>query len=301
MLSFNNNPFTWDKSAIAVKSSVLDFKLKASGGKTMNISGLSKPVELFIPISNTAGESEKGNSSDQFLFLKPSNGTSNLRYHMFLVSSSDVLVTIKIKPVNGKKVGVFVNYKTKPTPQSNVFSTTIPDFSSCTSVTGNSSDSHNCSSDPYVFTFSSLISGHNGTHYLGIRYIEEKTEVDPKSGPERARRSCSPNQRRGKRSCVDVKDAPTTPPPTPRIIIPIYNQTTDVNYTLSISVSGCLYWSESKEKWTSEGCQVSQRFVKIRSGFVLYIYGRLEDYCKPFVYAYSLNVCRASKRETREV
>lgn len=259
MLSFNKNPFTWDKSAETVKSSVLDFKLKASGGKTMNISGLREPIELFIPLSAKADEPEKSNTSGPSLFLKPSDGTSNLRFHRFTVSSPDVLLTIKIKPESGKMVHVFVNYETKPTPQNNVFSTTIPNLSSCTNTTLNSSESHNCSSDPYVFTFSSLVSGKTGTHFLGIRYIMDKTETDSKA---RTRRSCNPFRRRGKRSCVDVKDAPTTPAPTPKIIVPTYNFSTDVNYTLSISVSGCLYWSESKEKWTGEGCRVSKLLVR---------------------------------------
>jgi hypothetical protein len=59
-----------------------------------------------------------------------------------------------------------------------------------------------------------------------------------------------------KRGCVGVKDPPTTPAPTPLIIIPLYNSSTDVNYTMSVSVTGCLYWSEKKSKWTSEGCKV---------------------------------------------
>ena len=225
----------------------------------MNISGLPEPVELFIPLSTKEDEPKNSNSSDQNLFLKPSDGTSNLRFHRFSVSSPDVLVTITIKPESGKRVDVFVNYKTKPTSQNNIFSTTLPNLSSCASTTRISSESYNCSSDPYAFTFSSVISGQTGTHYVGIRYIRESTETDPKTRPKRARRSCSPFHRRGKRSCVDVKDPPTTPAPTPRIVIPTYNFSTDVNYSLSISVSGCLYWSESKEKWTGEGCRVGKQ------------------------------------------
>lgn len=263
MLSFNKNPFTWDKSAEIVKSSVLDFKLKASGGKTMNISGLQEPIELLIPISAKADEPAKSNGSEPKLFLKPSDGTSNIRFHMFSVSSPDVLVTITIKPERGKLVDVFVNYKTKPTPQENVFSKTIPDLSSCRGTTANSSENQNCSSNPYTFTFSSLVSGHTGFHFLGVRYVMENTEVDTKAETERTKRSCNPFRGRGKRSCVDVKDAPTTPAPTPRIIVPTYNSSTDVNYTLSISVSGCLYWSESKEKWTGEGCRVRKPFTKL--------------------------------------
>lgn len=255
MLAFKKNPFTWDKSAQTVRSSVLDFKLKASGGDTLNISGLPEPVELFIPIASKEQSSENDNSSAESLFMKPSNGTSNIRYHRFLVSSHDVLVTIQIKPEKGVTMDVFVNYKTKPTPHSNIFNTTIPNFSTCTNMTRTSSDNLHCSSDPDTFSFSSRISGHTGTHFLGIRYIKKNTKAS-NIDARRKRRSCGPHHRRGKRSCVDVKDAPTTPPPTPMIIIPTYNSSTDVNYSLSISVSGCLYWSESKEKWTSEGCRV---------------------------------------------
>lgn len=254
MLAFKNNPFTWDKSAQTVKSSVLDFKLKASGGETLNISGLPEPVALFIPIASQEQSSDEGNSSTEILFAKTSNGTSNIRYHRFTVSSHDVLVTIQIKPEKGRTMDIFVNYKTKPTPQSNIFNTTIPNFSSCTNMTRNSSNGLNCSSDPYTFSFSSLISGHTGTHFLGIRYIKKHSGADNINS--RRKRSCGQSHGRVKRSCVDVKDAPTTPPPTPKIIIPTYNSSTDANYSLSISVSGCLYWSESQEKWTSEGCRV---------------------------------------------
>lgn len=61
--------------------------------------------------------------------------------------------------------------------------------------------------------------------------------------------------------CVEFKDPPTTPPPTPRVIIPEYDPSTDVNYTLSISMAACLYWSEAKEKWTSYGCRVGPKPV----------------------------------------
>ncbi|EDO48488.1 predicted protein, partial [Nematostella vectensis] len=35
-----------------------------------------------------------------------------------------------------------------------------------------------------------------------------------------------------------------------------YNASTDVNYTMSVSMTGCLYWSNSKSKWAGEGCKV---------------------------------------------
>ena len=263
MLAFKDNPFTWDKSAKTVKSSVLDFKLKSKGGNALNISGLQEPVALFIAIASKGDSPEKDNSSAESLFIKPSNGTSNIRYHRFMVSSHDVLVTIQIKPEKGKTVHVFVNYRTKPTPRRNVFNTTIPNWSTCTNFTQNSSETLNCSSDPYTLSFSSLVSGHTGPHFLGIRYMKRDAQADSSINSRRKRRACGPIHGRMKRSCVDVKDAPTTPPPTPMIIIPKYNSSTDANYSLSISVSGCLYWSETKEKWTGEGCRVSTRPAKV--------------------------------------
>ena len=251
-MSFNKNPFTWDKSAEAVTSSVLEFKLKTTDGDVLNISGLRDPIELFIPLPEKKTEPETNKSQGEHLFLKPSDGNINIRYHKFSIASRDILVTITIKPQGGRTVDVFVNYKSKPTTENKIFSVTIPDFSSCENTTENSRDALNCTKDPYKFSVSTLVTGSVGQHFLGIRYIPQESRADR----TRLRRSCGQPKTRKKRSCVDVKDPPATPAPVPKIIMPNYNATTDINYTLSISVSGCLYWSESKEKWTGEGCRV---------------------------------------------
>ena len=53
---------------------------------------------------------------------------------------------------------------------------------------------------------------------------------------------------------VGVKDPP--PKGSLSTVIPKYDPNTDVNYTLTITQSSCLYWSENIEKWTTEGCRV---------------------------------------------
>lgn len=59
-----------------------------------------------------------------------------------------------------------------------------------------------------------------------------------------------------KRLCVDVKDFFIIFFLIFMIIVLKYDFFMDVNYLLSIFVSGCLYWLEMKEKWMGEGCKV---------------------------------------------
>lgn len=80
MLAFKDNPYTWDATSKSIKSSVIDFSLKAADGETLEVSGLSKPVELFIPQKKR--REDKGNitnTTKPVYFAKPSDGENNLR------------------------------------------------------------------------------------------------------------------------------------------------------------------------------------------------------------------------------
>lgn len=80
MLAFKDNPYTWDATSKNIKSSVIDFSLKAADGETLEVSGLSKPVELFIPQKKR--REDKGNTTNTtnpVYFAKPSDGENNLR------------------------------------------------------------------------------------------------------------------------------------------------------------------------------------------------------------------------------
>ena len=82
MLAFKGNPYTWDASSKGIKSSVIDFSLKAANGSSLEVSGLSKPVELFIPQNEESGEKE--NTSTPVFFVKPSDGSNNMRWQFLL-------------------------------------------------------------------------------------------------------------------------------------------------------------------------------------------------------------------------
>ena len=180
------------------------------------------------------------------------------RYHQAVIPSHSALVFFEVKPELGKSLEVYVNYKTRPTVKQHVFRAITPNINDCNQT----KSALNCSAEAYVIVLSSAVTGHIGLHYVGIRYPGPKNDK-PTSSEEirqdkgRIRRGCDSNGKRQKRSCIGVKDPPTTPAPTPKIIIPWYNKSTDVNYTTSAAVANCLYWSEPKQAWIDDGCKVN--------------------------------------------
>ena len=254
MLLLKENPYTWDPSSENISSSVIQFDLKTENETTLNISGLQDPFQLFLPTKYQTTGSKK--TPKGHLFIKP-NGS--LQVHQLYLANDDERAFVELRPQNNAIFEVFVASGARPTPEKYNFSRTIPDFSSCTRH-GANIGYLNCTSDPYKFSFSSALTGRTGLQFIGIRLFINLTE-SPASKQPRMRRgvgsSCSHgNGQREKRSCIGVKDPPTTPPPTPVLVIPKYNASADVNYTMSVTVTSCMYWSEKKQAWTSEGCQV---------------------------------------------
>lgn len=180
------------------------------------------------------------------------------RYHQAVIPSRSALVFFEVKPEQGKSLEVYVDYKTRPTLKKHVFSAITPNTNYCNQT----KSALNCSAEAYVIVLSSAVTGHIGLHYVGVRYPGPKNDNPASSeemgqGKGRIRRGCDSHGGRQKRSCIGVKDLPTTPTPTPKIIIPRYNESTDVNYTTSATVTNCLYWSEPEQAWTDDGCKVN--------------------------------------------
>ena len=158
-------------------------------------------------------------------------------------------MSLRIATAERRRLAVYFGRGFKPTATNYTSIVSLPHFSSC-EKSDKSDGLSNCTADPHTVKH---ISNHSGLYYVGIRL------VDTQNAPvARLRRSCTGIKRRSKRSCVEVKDPPTTPPPTPMIVTPKYNSSTDVNYTFSVTMGTCLYWSEKEEKWSSKGCKVGR-------------------------------------------
>lgn len=252
MLTLKVNPYVWTNTSVNIKSSVLSLDLKNQDGSRLNISGLSHPIELFIPEEDHKEEIKI--ETGRHLFLKPYNDSSAIRYHKIEIESELESTFVEIRPENGFRFDVFVSSGVKPTPDNCTFRTQIPDFSSCNNKT--KIGYFNCTSNPYVFTVSSNVTGNIGVHFIGIRLALDLDARIAGFNRKRTVRSCIDTHGRQKRSCIGVKDPPTTPPPTPEIIVPQYDKRTDVNYTMSVTMRSCLFWSERGQAWTNHGCKV---------------------------------------------
>ena len=62
--------------------------------------------------------------------------------------------------------------------------------------------------------------------------------------------------------CVKFKGPPTQQPVVQNktLTLPPYDSQTSVNFTLEVDSAGCLYWSEDREQWMSEGFKVRASF-----------------------------------------
>ena len=91
MVSTHFNPFTWDKTAEKVDSSVVSLELKDPEGNTLHISGLEKDILISIPRVAGSNLSSKVES----YFIKPSN-MGSMQYHKVAVNDEGAVLEVKV-------------------------------------------------------------------------------------------------------------------------------------------------------------------------------------------------------------
>lgn len=236
----------------------MDISVKSNGGY-LHLTKLEEPFELYIPLKHRTKKETGGH-----FFVKRSNRFENIRYHKIVIPSHKAVAIVDIVPIGNEPLEIFISSGVRPTPENYSYSTYVPYYSGC-SDNATSNGYQQCrSKSPYRLMVSSSSTGATGNHYVGIllhknssdssRMNDTSTKGDDHS--RQLRSMCNTNSGRKKRSCIGVKDPPTTPPPKPKFIKPEYDPNSDVNYTMSVSISSCLYWSKDQQKWINDGCKV---------------------------------------------
>lgn len=257
MLIFKYNPFYWDNTAKNITSAVIDLSIKRNGTE-IHISDLKEPFELFIPL-----KTQSVRRTFNTFFVKPSETFENIRYHEISIPSEGTVAIIDIVPSGNNLLEVFISAGIRPTPENYSFNSQIPHYGNCGNSVSETILDQQCS--PYRLLISSSLTGKTGVYYIAILFRRNYSnkgrkakETDTEGDFLVKRQLPSPSKDTGvrkKRFCVDVKDPPTTPPPILNTVNSAYILN-DVNYTMSVSISSCLYWSKQDRKWTSKGCKV---------------------------------------------
>ena len=227
-------------------------------------------MHLYIPQNSRNGSAADVTKNTVQYFVKPSyniHESKLIQYHKINIPDQGDVVSVKLHPEKkATSLRVYVSSSDFPTPTEHNFSIVLP----C------KKEERKCNKDPFLFSFNTSDTGNTGIHHIGIHYYVNITNevmfLDEGalttingSVQERPRRSidCDSRNGRQKRSCIGVKDPPPSPTPAPIVLRSEYNSTTDLNYTLFVTIGSCFYWSEVKEQWTDEGCKVRPTLVYI--------------------------------------
>ena len=160
---------------------------------------------------------------------------------------SATLLAFQIKPHQQASLSVFIRYGERPTTTLYDAKRNVPD-EGCVITTQNSSGS--CNEEKFHVLLSDDIITKPGAYFVGVLYNDSANEAS-----RRQKRSCF-GKGRERRSCVEPKDPPR-PPSFSTTIVPTYDPMTDANYSLSAQEDKCLFWNNTADQWSSQGCKVS--------------------------------------------
>ena len=246
MTTVDFNPFTWDNSSKMIGSSVTSLELKSGNGKTMNVSNLDDDIQIVIPISNPP---TNFSYRTEHFFLKPKK--MSIRTYFSELADVPVSIQMGLQEV-GVIIELFIKFGSRPTTEEFDHNFTVAFMSTCENQTY---DEHYATSCFVKESLIKVVPPEPSLIYIGILFLGAENITKH----SRFRRSCFGHGRQ-KRSCVGFKDPP--PKGVTKTVVPQYDPSTDLNYTMTITQSSCLYWSEDKDKWTSDGCKVNNMVMQ---------------------------------------
>ena len=249
MLSFSFNPYTWDSTKERVGSDVVTLQLKNNDSKLIKVSNLTEDIVIVTPL-----KLQKISASEKSWYFTKND---DLRFHEINVKYENTLLMLEIKPQDPTvHLFVYMRFGQRPTTQDYDLNATISHDEKCVWML--SAGQTVCSLNPNATI--QVLAERPGKYFLGLKNYNATINLSH----TREKRSCLGGRRR-KRSCVEVKDPPPSPPQTEKVsVIPVYDSKTDQNFTLKVALASCVYWSEKFDKWISSGCRVSE---KLRDDF----------------------------------
>ena len=244
MLSIPFNPFTWDRTRERVNSYVFTLDLKDDKRKVIEVSQLSSNVLIEIPL-----QAQNNTLGTPHFFTK--NNTP--RFHEINVVYKNTMIQLDISPEDATAtLVIYMGIGHRPTIKEHDFNGTIFSHGRCIWMKTNETleGKMGCSSN--VLTPIYILAKKPGKYSLAV-----ESHNNVKKPQRRQKRSCF-GLRRQKRSCVEVKSPPPTPPQSKnRTVVPVYDPSTDQNYTLRVAMGSCVYWSDERQIWITDGCHVS--------------------------------------------
>ncbi|XP_020630881.1 uncharacterized protein LOC110067880 isoform X2 [Orbicella faveolata] len=244
MLSIPFNPYTWDSTKQRVNSHVLALDLKDETRKLIKVSNLSNNVIIVEPLQNQMVSFENGQYFTQ---------NDNLHFHVIDVKYENTLIMLEITPTEANtNLYVYLRYGQRPTTQVHDLNATVSKSEKCVWSPGAHGRKDGKTKCSQLTSPVETLAKRPGKYFLGVQGYKRSGTNSHK----RAKRSCFGN-RRQKRSCVEVKDPPPTSPQDENVtVVPVYDSKSDQNYTLRVALGSCVFWSEDREKWITEGCRV---------------------------------------------
>ena len=244
-LSIPFNPYTWDSTKQRVNSDVLALDLKDDKRKLIKVTNLSNDVIIVIPL-----KLQTVSLKSQRYFTQ----NDNLRFHLIDVEYENTLIMLEITPTEANtNLYVYLRYGHRPTIQEHDLNATVSKSEKCVWSPGAHGRKDGRTKCSRLTSPIETLAKRPGKYYLGVQGYNRSATNSHK----REKRSCFGNGRK-RRSCVEVKDPPPTPPQGENVtVVPVYDFKSDQNYTLKVALGSCVFWSEESEKWISEGCRVS--------------------------------------------
>ena len=234
------NPFTWDITRERVHSDVLTLEIKDDQGKTIKVSQLPSDVTMKISLEQPYSVIENSH-----LFIKKNDS----RFHEIVVNYENTLIQLETHAA--VDLIIFIKFGSRPTINEHDLNGTVSRNEVCvwTRIQGKIDWKRLCSRN-----------GINPIQFLaqkaGRYFIEVRSHEGFIKPHQRQKCSCFGHGRQ-KRSCNEVKSPPPTSSQNKNVsVVPAYDPSTDHNYTLRVALASCVYWSDDRQMWTTEGCQV---------------------------------------------